>query len=441
MKSIVLSLLMFLPLLSSAQKLWSLEECMRYSVENSYATGRAERQLQTANQNFIGAIGRHLPSISASVGANGNFGRGVDPATNAYINTATFNNGYGINVGLPIFDAWSLVNNTRYQKINKLKARSQLQQSQDDIALQTMTLYIDVLYNAGLVDLTELKVANSRHDLERTERQSELGVKSMADVAQFAANLAIEELSLITRQNAYQTSVLRLKEIMNFPVEDTLMVEKNSIISHSNYGAASTIFDAAMAYLPAIDILKRTIAGEKLQLAIAKSAYYPSLSASAGISTSYYTTLTGSQNRSSADHFMSQIKNNLGEGVSVALSIPIFNGMSARTQIHKAKIAYEQAQSDYQEQMRALRIEIEQAVMDMDAAYLQVEGAQKAVKANELAHRAAQSKYEQGLLSVIELQTAANSLMLSQVELLSAQLRFGAKSKQVGYYAGEPLIK
>ncbi|MEG2755609.1 MAG: TolC family protein [Mucinivorans sp.] len=90
--------------------------------------------------------------------------------------------------------------------------------------------------------------------------------------------------------------------------------------------------------------------------------------------------------------------------------------------------------------MRTLSIEIERAVMDLESASATVEGATKSADAATLAYRAAKGKYEQGMLGVIELQTSYNQLLLSQVELLTARLKFEVKNREVAYYNGEPLI-
>lgn len=439
MKKLLSLFFIFIAFTASAQKVWNLSQCMDYAVKMSYNSQRAERNVQTARQNYTAAIGNHLPSLGASIGAGSNFGRGIDPATNTYISTTTFSNSYGVNVSIPIFNAFELLNNTLKAKLSVARAQSELQKAEDDIALQVMSLYIDVLYTQGLVELTEKRVQTFSTDLLRSERMSELGTNSAADVAQFAASLASEEVALINRTNDYQTSLLKLKDAMNFPVIDTLLIDANITKSEREFESAAEIFDAADQYLPQVDILRKTLREQKYQLAIAKSSYYPSISLSGGVSTNYYTMLSGTDNKT--PNFGNQFKDNIGESVSVGMSIPIFRGLSVRTSVQRAKINYSQAQSDHDEKMRALRIEIEQAVMDLRSTQAGVKGADKAVQSTLLAYRAMQRKYDQGMVSVIDLQTSYNSLLMAQVELLSAQLRYEIKSRQVAYFSGEPLIK
>ncbi|MEG1414616.1 MAG: TolC family protein [Mucinivorans sp.] len=422
-------------------KQYTLDECMRYATEQSFMTGRAWRNVSISRQDYTAAIGNHLPSINASVGASSNFGRGIDPATNTYINTTTFSNSYGANLSLPIFRAFSLLNNTLASKVARARAVSEYQKAMDDVALSVMGLFIDVLYNKGLVDLTARRVENFTKDLYRAQRMSELGTSSASDVAQFAATLAAEELSLVTRSNVYDQSLLSLKEKMNFPLEDTLLIATDIIapVVEVQFKSAASIFEAAADYLPAIDILNKTLRIQKYNLKIARSGYYPSISAWAGASTNFFTNLTLPSSASAS--FGTQFRDNIGEGVSVSMSIPIFNGLNTRTSVAKARLAYDQAASDYNEQMRALRVEIERAVMDLETCQSQVAGAEKSVRASRLALRAAQGKYAEGVIDVIALNTTANQMMMAEVELLSARLQYEIKNRQVNYYTGVALVK
>lgn len=411
---------------------------MEYAVEHSYSTTRSANALLTARENYTAAIGAHLPQISGSIGAGANFGRGIDPATNTYVNTTTFQNGYSIGMSIPVFNGLELLNNTLYSKISKLKSQSELQKAKDDVSLLVMTTYIEVLYSKGLVELTEQKVTTSKGDLTRAERESSLGTKSMADVAQIAANLSSEEFALITRQNELQRAELKLKDAMNFPIDSAIVVEgKIAIKNEATLASAAEIFATSGSQLPAWNAYTKELEAQKYKLRMEKSAYYPSLSVSGGVSTSYYNILAGGAN--TYDNFGMQFRDNIGEYAQANLSVPIFNGMRARTSIHKAKIAYNQAQSDYEENVRSLRSAIEQAVMDLEGSQKQLASAEKSLASYELAHKAARHKWEQGLLGIIELQTSSNQLMASRVELLSAQLRYAAKCREVNYYKGIPL--
>lgn len=441
MKLLLSLFILFISLGASAQQVWTMNNCMKYAIKHGFTSQRAVRNVRDAQQDYTAAIGSHLPQLSASVGLNTSFGRGLDPGTNTYVNTSSLSNGYNANVSIPIFNAFELLNRTLSSKVALARSESELQKAEDDIAIEIMGLYIDLLYKNGLVDLTEKRVETFKTNLTQTERMCELGTKNLADVAEIASSLANEEVALINRRNEHRTAVLKLKDKMNFPIEDSLPVDTTIMLSVRSFDDAATIFNQAEQYLPQIDILKKTLKFEKYQLSIAKSGYYPSIYASGSVGTSYFTMLSGTDDNNKADNFGKQFRDNIGEGVSVSMSIPIFRGLATRTAVHKAKNRYEQAQSDFSEKMRTLRIEIEQAVMDLEAAEESINGSEKAVKASALAYRAAQRKYEQGLCNVVDLYTSYNKLLQAEVDLLTSRLKHEIKSREVAYYSGEALVK
>ncbi len=89
---------------------------------------------------------------------------------------------------------------------------------------------------------------------------------------------------------------------------------------------------------------------------------------------------------------------------------------------------------------RAIAVEVEQAVLDLNGALAEREQALKQVRARELAYRAAQHRYNEGMLSIIDLQTTSNQLLSARAALLSAELTWQGKRKLVDYYKGIPLL-
>jgi outer membrane protein len=53
-----------------------------------------------------------------------------------------------------------------------------------------------------------------------------------------------------------------------------------------------------------------------------------------------------------------------------------------------------------------------------------------------MAHKANQRKYEEGLLSVLELQTSSNQALAAKAERLNSALTYLIKKRIVGYYQG-----
>ena len=67
--------------------------------------------------------------------------------------------------------------------------------------------------------------------------------------------------------------------------------------------------------------------------------------------------------------------------------------------------------------------------------------ASKKSAAARLAYDAVAGKYERGMVSALDLQTAANNLLQARSERLRARLQYIIKTRLVEYYNGQPLIR
>lgn len=413
---------------------------MKYAVEHSINTQKSATQLANSKQEYTQAIMNHLPNLSASIGAGSNFGRGIDPETNNYINTATFNNGVGADLGITLFNGLTLLNRTRSAKVAKIKGEYDFQRSADEVAENTMVAYAEVVYNAELVKLSIQRVEFYKIDQKRMERMCELGSGSPTDLAQLNATVASEEYTLISRKNNYDISIIKLKDVMNYPLHDDLPLAnkiEEKIVANPEQDIQQ-IENEALNYLPKSLSEKNTLEISKLDLKIAQGNYSPSLRIGGGISTSYYTRLDG--NNQGAMAYGEQLKNNLGEYLQASLSIPIFNNLNQRINVHIAKNNYTLAKANYQQSLRTLSSEIKQASLDVKAAQSQYIQAQKNVEAQKIANDANRKKYQEGLLNIIELRTSDNDLFFAEIELRNIYLMHQIKVRQLNYYKGFPYI-
>ena len=69
-----------------------------------------------------------------------------------------------------------------------------------------------------------------------------------------------------------------------------------------------------------------------------------------------------------------------------------------------------------------------------------VDQMEKKVKADALAYQVTLRKFEEGLMSPLDVQTNATILLNSKADLLQKRLLYVMKCRQVDYYKGQPLI-
>ena len=415
-----------------AQEAWTMQQCMQYAVEHNHEVKRAELDLDNFKAQKTGAIGRFLPSLDASIGANYNFGRAIDPETNGYTDVSTFYNGYQVTASLPVFDGFSRLHALKAAKASELMGRHALRQQQDLTALNVLKAYANVAYYDGLVRMADEKLQETELLLKQTRLMEEVGRKSAADVAQVESQHAEAAFELTRQRNLYASSLLELKKEMAFPLDDSLSFQfvpqrETACISQ---GSSSTILQSSE-----LQQARYQMEASRHEWHQARSSLYPSLSLNAGLSTTYFKTL----HSDATESFGNQFKNNMGEYVGATLSIPLFNRLQTITSIRKAKNNYRIARETYEDKQQELEKLSREAWQDWQAYMKQAAQMEEKVEADSLSYQLTRRQFEEGLSTAIDLHTTSTQLLKSKATLLQCQLMAMVKHELVRYYNGETI--
>ena len=440
MKKLIFSILVsnFLTLGVSAEKI-TIDDCMRYAVENSTTVGQKKLALDDHKADQSEAIGSLFPSISASVGGVMNFGRGVDPATNSYTNVTTFSNSYGLSGSMKLFDGLQSINTLRAAKVAKKMGVAETELASDEVAMKTMSAYMDVVYYTEAVAIAKEHLEASRKTLELVRRQFDLGMKSSADVAEIESQEANYDYLLITEENNLALAYIKLREIMNYPQGQPLEIDTDiSIEALPSATSEQDLVMYALEYNPRIVASRYATEKSRINLARAKGAFSPSLYLYGGYNTSYFIDF---DNKASYDAFGTQFRNNRGSYVQLSLSIPIYTGLSRQSSKRRAQNAYHSAQLEQQSVQQAVESEVSQTWQEMQGLSKQYVQGQKKVSASQLAYDISAKKFENGLISALDLQTAANTLLQAKSDKLRTRLQYFIKIRMVDYYNGLSLIR
>lgn len=420
----------------SASEPWSVERCMQYAADHSHTVRQQQFALEDSRAAKTQAIGAFLPSVYGAVNGQMNFGRAIDPSTNTYTDVSTFNNGYGLEASLTVFDGLQRYNNLRLAKANEAMGRSDVRAEKDDVALKVYKAYMDLVYCEGAVSQTAKKRDESRELLRQTSVMAEVGQKSDADVAQMRATLAADEYELAHMQSQTTKAMLALKQLMGFPVDSALAVIQPSFDDEIlTVEEASQISAFAATDNPRILKAQQNVEAARYSLRAARGALLPTISLSGGVSTSFFRNMDKGGHAS----FSSQFRNNAGEYVGLSLSIPLFDRLASYSTIRRRKTALVQAQENLAYEQSELRRIIVEAASDVENSTKEVEKMQEQVEADSIASRLTTRKYEEGLASSIDVKTAAVTLLQSRVRLLQSQLTMAYNKKLLAYYKGEKL--
>ncbi|MDR0815681.1 MAG: TolC family protein [Bacteroidales bacterium] len=425
--------------LLAQEKVWTLDDCMRYAVENSPKRIKQEAQNEIYRQNRKEAIGSLLPTVNAGTGLGANFGRGVDPETNTYVNVSSLSNSYEIYSSMVLFDGMYRLSTAKLHRLNQLKGEQQLQDVEDMLAYECMELFFNVLYYKGTVALAQQQLDESLANLRQVKRMEELGLKSAPDVAETVAKEAEDRYNLTKQSNLLRLEVIRLKNKMNYPLTDELTIGEAEVTDNiqSKLENLPDMYALATTHSPKILASAKEVEARQMELKGAKGRMFPMISLNGGVNTGFARLMDGGDYMA----FNEQLRNKRGYYVSVSLSVPIFNGFSRTTGIQRSKQNVIIAQNDFSEMMQSVFSEIDQAVADMNGLAEEYNQSLRKTQSMEAAHQVNQRKYMEGLVSALELNTSSNRLLQSRIEQLYTHLKYQLKSRLVEYYKGKKFIQ
>jgi len=419
---------------------------------------RAQRH-QTIMQAFT-------PSVSASTYAYNNYGRNIDPETNTYNTVTSFHNGYSVSASMTLFDGFKALDNLRIATTTQKMGLSREEQIRDALCLATMEAYYNVLYYTSLTGVLTRQVATAKAMLHKATREEELGQKSHADVVQMEAELAKKEYDLTNTANLCDDALLTLKDVMCWPAGEELKIGdagvpgpeltddgRENVLLHdrvssslpatSSLPVTSGLLNISnphlLANLPAAVIARGTLANARTALHTARWAYVPSLGLYGGWSTNYFT-YPGMVGYTPTP-FREQFRGNSGEYIQLSMSIPLLDRSQRRTTLRLRRNALERAEAEYEQTMRDIENEVCRAISDCNGAAAAYRQAERRAQVEEEAYTLSRRRFEQGLISSLDYQTASQQYLNAQAERLGAQFKYQLKHSVVSYYNGTPYLE
>ncbi len=418
-----------------SQKKMDLSSCIDYAIKNNLIIQNNRIEYRKANEYYRQSKRNLTPSIHASSNAQVYFGRSIDENTNDYVNQQWFSNSYGLSSSITLFNGFQKLNTIRLNKFLQQNAKQAEQKEEDELAFQVMRSYFDVCFYTQLIKIAEEQVETSRFELRSMTRQVELGLKSKSYLLEIKASLKAEELYLLQMQNSKDRILMNLKKHMNFPQEDTILIEEFREINHP---IQSWNLDDAFKNNensdPGILQAQAVLNASRKRLAISKGLLLPSISAYAGLSSGFYETAKNDEGRTI--NFHSQLSNNLSEYVGVSLSIPIWHRWSHYSNVKLSKLNYLQAQNNYQIVKQSYDTDLEEDIQKMNALQKEYVENIEQNKLNEQAFNVAQKKLNKGLIDVVTYFLAKNRLAQAQAQKLNVEMQIRVQYNLLQYYKG-----
>ena len=452
-----------------AQQVWTLQQCIDRALQYNIQIKQSSLSNDLNKIQVTQSAAAMLPSIDANASQNYYYGRSIDPYTNAFTTQQVRSNSFSVSSNIALFEGFQLQNALKESKLNYLSSQNELKKIQNDITVNVVNSYLQVLFNDELLVNINDQLSVSVVQRDRTKRMYELGSVSKGSFLDLESQVASDELRYIQAKSQFDQSLLTLTQLLEIDtVKDFRIVRPELTMPEfdSLQMNIDKVYSAALNTQPEVKSAEYKILAAEKALGVARAGQYPKLFFGGSVNTSYstsskdvvYTSLPPSRvvsgYTSSGDTvyslvpnsnafitdipFRDQFNNNLGKSVGFSLQIPVFNGWSVRSNISRSKISLEQTRLNNQLTRKTLYKSIQQAVTDAIASYKKFNANQRSVEALTENYNYNKQKLDLGLINTYDYMISKNNLANAQANMLQAKYDYIFRLKILDFYQGKP---
>ena len=427
---------------ASAQKKWTLTECIDYALQNNITLQQAKLQKQSATEERKQAKAALLPSLSAST--NQSFGyrpwleNGVATVTNGTVNSKVnktyYNGSYGINAQWTVWNGNQNRNQVKLGEVSEQQAELQTETTANNIQERIAQLYVQILYMNEAVEVNKQSLETSKRNEQRGKEMVEVGKMAKADLAQLTAQRAADKYTIVEAESNIANYKLQLKQLLELTGDEAFDIEMLTAGDEqalAEIPALSTVYETALGGRPEIKNAQLGLKQSDIQMNIAKAGAMPTISINGGVGTS--TASMSSQN------WDKQIKTNFDASVGASVSVPLFDNRKTKTAVNKARIQREQAQLELLDQQKQLYATIEGYWLDAETNQQKFKTALTTVESEQASYDLLEEQFRLGLKNIVELMTGKDRLLSSQQNKLQAKYTTILNRQLLRFYQGEKM--
>lgn len=447
-------------------KVWGINECVQYAWSHNLdiQSGRLTQKITESEKNR--SFSQMMPSLSLNAGHNWN---ATPNAVSGDKSSQSAN--AGLSGALDLFSGAQKYNSYLQSSATVESGIYDLEARKNSLKLTVIQAYLQVLLNRERLIAANSQVEVSARNLVKIKAKAALGLASDYMVLQGESQLAADDFNSISQESNLRLAELNLKQVLNYPSDSLISIQVLIPVSIASHLQDSTVdiepvYLAAKSALPEFKSAEFNRIASDYSLSSSKGAWFPSLSLTYGLSTSWSSrnqtqSFTGSMLTVPTGYLQSdptelvlsdqpvstwkktsfgdQISQNLSPYIGLNLSFPILDNRSRSTRIEQSEIQFEKAKLNEKQTEVLVKKQVESAVFNYRNSLKQFDASKYAFNLAQAAFNQTEKKYEQGLISGYDYLTEKNALQQRETEFLQVKYQHVLNRLTLDYYQQKEL--
>ncbi len=399
--------------LSAAEAhVFSLAQARAYALEHNRQVKAAGLAYTKAEMALRESIANGLPQINANADYSNALGAkilirfnenmppseiDIKPTSNLFLNLQQliFSGNYIVGMQLA--------------RLSKEMSQLSRERTELEVLSGVSEAYYMVLLTAESRKIIAKNIANLEQLFEKTSALARVGIIESTNVDQLEVQLMALRNALASSDRQYEMAQNLLRLQLGLEPEATLVLTDSlELLLNSNYEAVARLQNLLIDNQIEYRMLKQQERMSRKMTDLQRAAYLPTL---AGYYRYTFKILK--------PDFDMTPKNVVG----LQLNIPIFSSGVKHYKVQQAMVDVKNLENTRQMLSNQLRIQEKQLRFNLNSALEQYENQKKSVEVARRVYQNHRNKYEQGMISGLDLTTADNNYLRSESEFLSAMMQ------------------
>jgi outer membrane protein len=315
--------------------------------------------------------------------------------------------GFGVTINQNIWNGDRTINGVRQAESSMLATREQLRNTEQNVLLNAVTYYMNVLRDSAILSLNRANVDVLKEQLRNTQDRLNVGEVTRTDLAQAQATLAGAEAQALSAESTLQASIASYRQTIGDEPKSLAPVKPLDKALPKSLGEAIAI---SQVEHPAIVGALHGVDAAELNVKIFEGALLPTLNVQVQLAQQWDSTA------------VQVVPNRVFNATATAqLTIPIYQGGAEYASTRQAKEQLTQQELQAAQQRDVVRAAVTSAWWLFAVSPAVIRSSRAQVDAAAVALAGVREEAKVGQRTTLDVLNAQQTLLNARVQLVSAE--------------------